>query len=301
MKLSKDLPATSFENLSITLDFGNIVSELGNKNLRLLHVKDNPAWFVVDSDNNLYSIETYYAGGYLDRYIGEKQVISFEKMEWPVKNFEEWRREFMGAAEVQDFIDRIVSVEYPRMNDIVLCRADENNYLVKEVNTKDAFENYYKFYVNGSFIGGLCNKHFLDDRNGQPQDTDIDKRAVEMFMGYMERHGIKLPQFTFTPADYEAAEKALLSSGKDVMEWDSDRYPCHIEKCPDGGIYYDLHLSVTGSTIMYGESVDLLNVEENRVLLRVENDERGLCYLSKEFFDKNFSSCERLSFGLELS
>lgn len=112
----KDLPSSSFENPTITLNFGNIVSELENKNLKLLHIKDNPGLFVVDSKDNLYAIETYHAGGYLDRYIGEKHIISFEQIEHPVRNFEEWRKTYWDAAWVKDFIERIVPIKYPNLN-----------------------------------------------------------------------------------------------------------------------------------------------------------------------------------------
>ena len=98
---------------NIVLDFGNIVSELEEKNLKLLKVKDNNNLFVVDREGNLYGIETYYAGGYLDRFIGEKFVISFERMEQPTRDFEDWRKEFLDASWVKSFIERIVKKEYP--------------------------------------------------------------------------------------------------------------------------------------------------------------------------------------------
>ena len=79
-------------NDKIVLDFGNIVSELETKNLKLLKIRFNNNLFVVDGEGNLYGIETYYAGGYLDRFIGEKFVISFERMEQPTRDFEDWRK-----------------------------------------------------------------------------------------------------------------------------------------------------------------------------------------------------------------
>lgn len=101
------------EKNNVVLDFGNIVSELETKNLKLLKIKDNNNLFVVDCDGNLYGIEPYYAGGYLDRFIGEKFVISFERMEQPARNFEDWRKEFMDASWVKSFIERVVEKEYP--------------------------------------------------------------------------------------------------------------------------------------------------------------------------------------------
>lgn len=102
-------------NNNIVLDFGNIVSELETKNLKLLKIKDNNGLFVVDSAGNLYGIEPYYAGGYLDRFIGEKYIISFELMEQPTRDFEDWRKKFMDASWVKSFIERVVEKEYPNM------------------------------------------------------------------------------------------------------------------------------------------------------------------------------------------
>lgn len=105
------------EKDNIVLDFGNIVSELETKNLKLLKVKDNNSLFVVDCEGNLYGIEPYYAGGYLDRFIGEKFVISFERTEWPTRDFEDWRKQFMDASRVKSFIEKVVKIEYPNIDD----------------------------------------------------------------------------------------------------------------------------------------------------------------------------------------
>ena len=99
------------------MDFGNIVSELETKNLQLLKIKDNNGLFVVDGEGNLYGIETYYAGGFLDRFIGEKFIISFEPIEQPTRDFEDWRKEFMDASWVKSFIERIVKKEYPNFKE----------------------------------------------------------------------------------------------------------------------------------------------------------------------------------------
>lgn len=100
-------------NDKIVLDFGSIVSQMESEGLRLLTVKDNNTLFVVDDKDNLYAIEPYYAGGYLDRFIGERNVVSFELVEQPVINFEDWRKKFLDAAWVKDFIERTVKIEYP--------------------------------------------------------------------------------------------------------------------------------------------------------------------------------------------
>lgn len=112
-------------NDKIVLDFGNIVSELETKNLKFLTVKDNNNLFVVDSEGNLYGIESYYAGGYLDRFIGEKYIISFEPMEQPTKDFEDWRKVFMDASWVKDFIERIVKIEYPNFEETISAECEQ--------------------------------------------------------------------------------------------------------------------------------------------------------------------------------
>lgn len=132
----KDLPSVSFENPTITLDFGNIVSELENKNLRLLHLEDTPGFFVVDSKDNIYALETYFAGGYLDRFIGEKHIISFEKTELSASNFEEWRKTYWDAAWVKDFIERIVEKEYPGFNNDKVVEKPALDNVIKSVETK---------------------------------------------------------------------------------------------------------------------------------------------------------------------
>lgn len=111
--MGKEKEVLEQEKNNIVLNFGNIVSELEEKNLKLLKIKDNNGLFVVDCAGNLYGIEPYYAGGYLDRFIGEKFVISFERMEQPIRDFEDWRKEFMDASWVKSFIERVVKIEYP--------------------------------------------------------------------------------------------------------------------------------------------------------------------------------------------
>lgn len=111
--MGKEKEVLEQEKNNIVLNFGNIVSELEEKNLKLLKIKDNNGLFVVDCAGNLYGIEPYYAGGYLDRFIGEKFIISFERMEQPIRDFEDWRKEFMDASWVKSFIERVVKIEYP--------------------------------------------------------------------------------------------------------------------------------------------------------------------------------------------
>ena len=183
------------EKDKIVLDFGNIVSELETKNLKLLKVKDNNGLFVVDREGNLYGIESYYNGGYLDRFIGEKFVISFERMEQPTRDFEDWRKEFMDASWVKSFIERIVKKEYPNFKDSIVedeqippCKfnigdkvkipyisdCDKHNGEVGEVTWIHA----YKFYP-GDNINNHVWKHQIQITyaDGQTIMADPDRKS----------------------------------------------------------------------------------------------------------------------------
>lgn len=96
-------------------------------------------------------------------------------------------------------------------------------------------------------------------------------------------------EFVFEPKDYEKAKAALLSSGEDSMYWKNDGYTCFLELDDNKDIYYDLHLTRTGTTIMYGEVVELLSEESDCLNIRVPDSENEFSSISKEFFKKNFS------------
>lgn len=96
-------------------------------------------------------------------------------------------------------------------------------------------------------------------------------------------------EFVFEPRDYEEAKKALLDSKDDSMYWKNDRYICFLECEDNGEIYYDLHLVGTGTVIMYGEVVEFLSDAAGRVNIRVPDSENEFGFISKEFFEKNFT------------
>lgn len=98
----------------------------------------------------------------------------------------------------------------------------------------------------------------------------------------------KSKEYTFCPHDYEKVKNALLDSGENSMEWANDGYACRLEKDEHGDIYYDVHLSKTGTTIMYGETIEVLSMDEHHVTIRVPNDENEMATLSKTFFEQNF-------------
>lgn len=100
-------------------------------------------------------------------------------------------------------------------------------------------------------------------------------------------------EFIFMPMDYEEAKNALLASKDDSMYWKNDGYACKLERGKDNEIYYDLHLVAlpVGTTVMYGENVELVGESSGRVDIRVPNDGEHVVSINKEFFEKNFSPC----------
>ena len=90
----------------IVLDFKNIVSELKNKELKLCFLR-NRGLFIEDVNGNLYMMETYRIGSYLDKLVKDGIVVEFN----PVgvirsKNIGEWEKEVWEISEVEAFIKR---------------------------------------------------------------------------------------------------------------------------------------------------------------------------------------------------
>ena len=90
----------------IVLNFKNIISEMESKELKLIFVKDKGI-FIEDKKNNLYIIETYYHGGYIDNFIKKGIIVEFNLVDNSLsKNIMDWEKEIWGVSEVKDFIKR---------------------------------------------------------------------------------------------------------------------------------------------------------------------------------------------------
>jgi hypothetical protein len=90
----------------IVINFKNIISELETKNIKLCFLK-NRSWFVVDSQNNMYQIETYRYGSYLDNLIKKGITVEFNHVDVSIsKNIGDWEKEIWGVSEVKDFMKR---------------------------------------------------------------------------------------------------------------------------------------------------------------------------------------------------
>jgi hypothetical protein len=90
----------------IVLNFKNIISEMESKELKLIFVKDKGI-FIEDKKNNLYIIETYYHGGYIDNFIKKGIIVEFNLVDNSLsKNIMDWKKEIWGVSEVKDIIKR---------------------------------------------------------------------------------------------------------------------------------------------------------------------------------------------------
>lgn len=65
---------------SITIKFSNILSEMKNKDIKFILGIGN-TMCIEDNKNNLYEIETYYHGSYLDKMIKNSYTVTFNPIE----------------------------------------------------------------------------------------------------------------------------------------------------------------------------------------------------------------------------
>ena len=65
---------------------------------------------------------------------------------------------------------------------MVLYQIDSKNLVEKVTGFADPLEYYYRFIIDGSFAGGLCNKHvILEKRAGKPDDRLVDQEVIKIF------------------------------------------------------------------------------------------------------------------------
>lgn len=91
----------------ILIDFGNIIQEMKSNQVKLCLLYNRTSWFIIDKRDRLYQIETYYDGGFLDKFIIEKLHIEFNLVPTSISNsIEEWEKEIWDIDEVKKFIER---------------------------------------------------------------------------------------------------------------------------------------------------------------------------------------------------
>jgi len=92
---------------NITVNFNNIISELETKGLKLCFRKNKVGTFIIDSQNNMYQMELYRQGSYLDKLIKEGVTVEFDYVEASLsKNIGEWEKEIWDVSEVKNFMKR---------------------------------------------------------------------------------------------------------------------------------------------------------------------------------------------------
>jgi len=87
----------------IILNFKNIIQGLENKNIKLCFIKDKGI-FIEDTQKNLYVMETYWHGSYLNRLIKDGTIVKFSLVD--ATNIEDWEKEIWGVPEVKAFMKR---------------------------------------------------------------------------------------------------------------------------------------------------------------------------------------------------
>lgn len=91
----------------IIIDFGNIIEEMKNKQIKLCLLHNRIGWFIIDNQDRLYQIETYYGGSFLDKYIIEKLHIEFNLVPKSLSDsIEEWGKDIWSVEDVEKFIER---------------------------------------------------------------------------------------------------------------------------------------------------------------------------------------------------
>lgn len=92
--------------MEMIIDFKNILSELDSKKSKLCFLKDR-GLFIEDDQKNLYQMEIYRQGSYLDRLIKDGIVVKFYRVDtFKTKNIEDWEKEIWDVSEVESFMKR---------------------------------------------------------------------------------------------------------------------------------------------------------------------------------------------------
>lgn len=89
-------------NNKIILNFKNIISELENKELKIVFLK-NRGIFIEDKQNNMYQIDYHYSS-YLDNLIEKGAIVEFNLVD--DSYIMDWEKEIWEIPEVKAFIKR---------------------------------------------------------------------------------------------------------------------------------------------------------------------------------------------------
>lgn len=90
--------------MAIVIDFKNVLSELELKKVKLCFLKDR-GLLIEDDQRNLYQMEVYRQGSYLDGLIRDGAVVKFNLVDASIsKNIGDWEKEIWGVSEVEAFL-----------------------------------------------------------------------------------------------------------------------------------------------------------------------------------------------------
>lgn len=90
---------------SITVNFKDIVPVLKAEDLKICFIHDR--WlFIEDNQGNLYQMENYYVGSYLDKLIKDEAVVNFKLVDASsINGTSTMKKELWDAVKVQEFME----------------------------------------------------------------------------------------------------------------------------------------------------------------------------------------------------
>jgi len=87
----------------LIINFGDLIHNLENNNVKLCFLK-NRGMFLENIKKELYRMDSFYVGSYLDKLIKNKTVINFKKVNTDF--IEEWEKEVWELKELKEFMKK---------------------------------------------------------------------------------------------------------------------------------------------------------------------------------------------------
>ena len=93
-------------NNKIAINFEHILSELKEKNLKLVFI-NNRGIYIQDNNKGLYQMELHKHCFYLDKLIKDADIIEFDYIEPPIsQNISTLEKKIWEISDVQNFMKR---------------------------------------------------------------------------------------------------------------------------------------------------------------------------------------------------
>lgn len=106
---------------SISINFKNILSEIKDKDIKIIIGVGNTIC-IEDNKSNLYEIETYYHGSYLEKFIKNESIVTFNQLEKKqsehLKDLYKNEIEVFDYDKMKDFYENVVLVDYPELKNV---------------------------------------------------------------------------------------------------------------------------------------------------------------------------------------